>query len=223
MGSHRSEKLPRACSKRQRTSSGPETAAGVRGGLEQALPLSAVPADLQDPEGDLTLEVCNIGTRAEAVEMIRHLALDMLHSPRGGPFDNAPQASSLEQPPTQHASRSQRMLLGWDFSLGFPAGFAQALGQSLAGGQGRANEPQHALPDQAGSSSHTVTSALCAGDKGPLLEGTADPQLVPPWRVPWEYLSRHIEDRPDNSNNRFQVAARINQKVCGPWYLCDVP
>lgn len=56
----------------------------------------------------------------------------------------------------------QRLLIGFDFAMGYPAGFASRLT-----GEGRA-------------------------------------------KAVWAWLSREIEDGPDNRNNRFSVAARIN-------------
>jgi hypothetical protein len=37
---------------------------------------------------------------------------------------------------------------------------------------------------------------------------------MPPWRLVWQELERLIEDAPDNSNNRFEVAAELNRR-CG--------
>ena len=62
----------------------------------------------------------------------------------------------------------ERVLLGVDFSLGYPAGFADAAG----------------LP----------------GDE-------------PPWRRTWDYLAGAITDGDDNANNRFAVAAGLNQRL----------
>jgi precorrin-8X/cobalt-precorrin-8 methylmutase len=35
----------------------------------------------------------------------------------------------------------------------------------------------------------------------------------PPWRALWEEIARLVEDRPDNRNNRFAVAAELNRRV----------
>jgi len=32
-----------------------------------------------------------------------------------------------------------------------------------------------------------------------------------PWSLMWEFLAKNIVDKPDNSNNRFQVAAKMNR------------
>jgi precorrin-8X/cobalt-precorrin-8 methylmutase len=35
----------------------------------------------------------------------------------------------------------------------------------------------------------------------------------PPWRAVWDEIARLVEDTPDNRNNRFDVAAALNQRV----------
>jgi len=47
---------------------------------------------------------------------------------------------------------------------------------------------------------------------------------MPPWRIVWQYLSKHIQDdlgakpgqQPTNRSNRFEVANAINAAVSGP-------
>jgi precorrin-8X/cobalt-precorrin-8 methylmutase len=63
----------------------------------------------------------------------------------------------------REVAQRRRVLVGWDFPLGYPAGFARAL----------------------------------------RLHGT-------PWRATMDLLASLVEDGPDNRNNRFQVAARLN-------------
>jgi precorrin-8X/cobalt-precorrin-8 methylmutase len=49
--------------------------------------------------------------------------------------------------------------------------------------------------------------------------GLADP----PWRGMWDLLSKELADAPDNSNNRFEVASRLNQRISGgegPFWGC---
>lgn len=44
-----------------------------------------------------------------------------------------------------------------------------------------------------------------------------------PWRAIWDELGRRIEDRSDNSNNRFSVAAQLNRRVSNgpsPFWGC---
>jgi hypothetical protein len=64
------------------------------------------------------------------------------------------------------SERGDRLVAGFDFPFGYPAGFAARLG--LAG-----------------------------------------------WRAVWNEIARLIEDRPDNDNNRFAVAALLNERVSG--------
>ncbi len=91
----------------------------------------------------------------------------------------APDGETIVNPPTRHAAREmlagmladattkhERIVLGFDFPFGYPAGFAARLG--LAG---------------------------------------------QPWRAVWDELARLLDDRPDNHNNRFAVAAALNERV----------
>lgn len=70
--------------------------------------------------------------------------------------------------------RGQRVLVGFDFAFGYPAGFAAAL------------------------------------------TGRADPLGV------WDWFSGRIEDAADNANNRFEVAAEVNDMFpgIGPFWGC---
>lgn len=46
-----------------------------------------------------------------------------------------------------------------------------------------------------------------------------------PWRQTWDELCRHVVDRVDNRNNRFQVAAQFNERLgdeAGPFWGCPV-
>jgi precorrin-8X/cobalt-precorrin-8 methylmutase len=95
----------------------------------------------------------------------------------------------LENPPTRYAAKlllgewlaaalaqQQRVLLGFDFPFGYPAGFARRLG--LSG---------------------------------------------PPWRAVWDEIARLLQDDEHNVNNRFDVAAALNQRVSGsrfPFWGC---
>jgi hypothetical protein len=90
-----------------------------------------------------------------------------------------PGGERVENPPTRSAARlilaemlaaaidrGGRVVAGFDFPFGYPAGFAARLG--LAG---------------------------------------------LPWRAVWDELARLIEDRDDNDNNRFAVAAALNRRI----------
>jgi len=73
-------------------------------------------------------------------------------------------------------ARGERVLIGFDFPFGYPAGFAARL--SLSG---------------------------------------------PPWRAVWEEIARLISDDERNSNNRFDVAAAMNERISGdkfPFWGC---
>jgi hypothetical protein len=64
--------------------------------------------------------------------------------------------------------KSERVLVGFDFPLGFPRGTAAAL--KLAG---------------------------------------------EPWRALMEFAAKEVKDKPDNTNNRFQVGAKMNRLMTG--------
>ena len=45
----------------------------------------------------------------------------------------------------------------------------------------------------------------------------------PPWRAVWELLASRIEEKPENDNNRFEVAAALNRQISGgpaPFWGC---
>ncbi len=94
----------------------------------------------------------NPATRAEALTMLQDILSRALH-------------------------RGDRILLGFDFSLGYPAGAAAALG----------------------------------------LEGE-------PWQAIRKFLLKEMKDKPDNANNRFPLAARMNRLMSGgpfPFWGCS--
>lgn len=70
-------------------------------------------------------------------------------------------------------ARHERMLIGFDFPNGYPAGFSES----------------------------------AFGAKG-----------YEAWRAVWTGLSALIEDAPNNANNRFVVAAALNQRLSGAAY-----
>lgn len=77
------------------------------------------------------------------------------------------------------AKRGERVLLGFDFPLGYPRGTAAALKL---------------------------------------------PAAMPPWAAMHAYLAKQIKDKPDNSNNRFQVAAMMNRLMSeGPFPFWGCP
>lgn len=76
--------------------------------------------------------------------------------------------------------RRDRVLVGFDFSLGYPAGTAQALGLDLNGRK--------------------------------------------PWMAMHQFLQKEMKDKPDNANNRFPLAARMNRLISGgPFPFWGVP
>jgi hypothetical protein len=84
-------------------------------------------------------ETHNVATRAEGEKLIADLLAD-------------------------HRKRGDRVLLGFDFNLGYPAGTAARLG----------------------------------------LTGT-------PWSAMWKFVASNVVDKADNTNNRYQVAAKMNR------------
>jgi hypothetical protein len=102
----------------------------------------------------LTFEAFNPSTRAEAEKKLAALLDDF-------------------------AKRSERALVGFDFPLGFPRGYATALKLPVA---------------------------------------------QPAWRAAWDDLDRFVKDKPDNTNNRFGVAAGINRRLTeGPFPFWGCP
>lgn len=70
---------------------------------------------------------------------------------------------------TDFSRRNERVLIGFDFPLGFPRGAAAAL----------------KLKD------------------------------APPWSALIDFVAAEVKDKPDNSNNRFQVGAKMNRLMTG--------
>ncbi|MDB5441544.1 MAG: cobalamin biosynthesis protein CbiG [Caulobacteraceae bacterium] len=86
-------------------------------------------------------------------------------------------AAVLAQVIQDRAKRSERVLLGVDFPLGFPAGTAAKL-------------------------------ALKSPD----------------WRGLWDFLAANMVDKPNNLNNRFAVAAKMNRLMTDqPWPFWGCP
>jgi hypothetical protein len=87
----------------------------------------------------LYTETHNVASRAEGEALLQSLVAD-------------------------HRRRGDRLLIGFDFCLGYPAGTAERL----------------------------------------KLGGT-------PWQATWKFLASNVVDKPDNTNNRYQVAAKMNR------------
>ncbi|MFN3930325.1 MAG: cobalamin biosynthesis protein CbiG [Brevundimonas sp.] len=76
-----------------------------------------------------------------------------------------------------HRKRGDRVLFGFDFNFGFPAGTAGRL----------------------------------------QLSGT-------PWQAMWKFLAANVVDKADNTNNRYQVAAKINRLMTdNAWPMWGAP
>jgi hypothetical protein len=67
----------------------------------------------------------------------------------------------------EHRKRGDRVLVGFDFNFGYPAGTAARL----------------KLPESSG----------------------------PAWSAMWKFLAANVVDKADNTNNRYQVAAKMNR------------
>jgi hypothetical protein len=93
-----------------------------------------------------------------------------------------------------HVAHGRRVLVGFDFPFGYPRGFAAALG----------------LGDPSAAPARSPSGPARA-QSSPARERSSVPQ---PWRLIWDELDALVEDGPDNSNNRFEVAAQLNQR-CG--------
>lgn len=95
-----------------------------------------------------------------------------------------------------HEAAGRRVLVGVDVPFGYPAGFAACL---------RAID---ALP-------------VVGGAGAPSGGGVAG--TLPPWRRAWQAITSGLDDAADNSNDRFELAARFNALVGegpGPFWGC---
>lgn len=100
----------------------------------------------------LYTETHNVATRAEGEKLLASLLAD-------------------------HRKRGDRVLVGFDFNFGYPAGTAERL----------------------------------------KLGGT-------PWQAMWKFIASNVVDKPDNTNNRYQVAAKINRLMTdNAWPMWGAP
>ena len=77
-----------------------------------------------------------------------------------------------------HRKRGDRVLVGFDFTLGYPVGTAARLG----------------LKD------------------------------TPAWSAMWKFIAANVVDKPDNTNNRYQVAAKMNRLMTdNAWPMWGAP
>ena len=117
-------------------------------------------------------------------------------------------------PPTRHdamailtdrllAARAanQRVMLGFDFVFGYPEGAAHAI--------------VDAFPDLATT---TTPTAPLAGEAAQLVATRPSEARRGVWSDLWSTLHHLVTDNPDNSSNRFHVAAAINARLASPHY-----
>ncbi len=101
----------------------------------------------------LYTETHNVATRAEGEALLKSILVD-------------------------HRKRGDRVLVGVDFSLGYPVGTAARLG----------------LKD------------------------------TPAWTAMWKFIASNIVDKADNTNNRYQIAAKINRLMTdAAWPMWGAP
>ena len=94
----------------------------------------------------------------------------------------------------------RRTLFGWDFSFGFPQGFADALGL------------HDSISRNCLDASPLGRCTELEGDSGGI-GSQAGREMGDDWQLVWEYVDGIIQDAPSNANNRFTAAAEMNKKV----------
>ncbi|HVX22096.1 MAG TPA: hypothetical protein VHB02_12160 [Acidimicrobiales bacterium] len=95
----------------------------------------------------------------------------------------------------------RRLLAGFDFSFGYPAGFAAHLARTAAAGRAGTGVAGRAGTGRAGSAGTARTGSQATT--------VADDRA--PWEVVWDHLAGAVRDDADNGNNRFEVAAAVNE------------
>jgi precorrin-8X/cobalt-precorrin-8 methylmutase len=101
-------------------------------------------------------------------------------------------------------SRGERVLVGFDFVFGFPAGAAEAIA--------RVASPLPTSPTEGGGADRvrgTVLPHPPAGTSS--LVGEVGRGVREPWTLLWSTLHTLIADTSENLSNRFDVAAQINR------------
>jgi hypothetical protein len=116
-----------------------------------------------------------------------------------------------------HVAAARRVFVGFDFALGYPAGFARSLSPGITA-------PGFSAPGV------TAPGVTAPGISAPVVTapGVTAPGIVGgpdrPWRRAWRELERLVSDGPDNANNRFAVAAALNARCgglsSGPFWGC---
>ncbi len=148
----------------------------------------------------------------------RYIAVDWsaANTPRTGRDSIwiADSAAESVNPPTRHEAMAiitdrllgaraahQRVMLGFDFVFGYPEGAAAAI--------------VAAFPEVAGTSPPTAPLAGEVAQLGASAAGEAGRGV---WSDLWATLHQLVIDNPDNTSNRFQVAAAINARLAAPHY-----
>jgi hypothetical protein len=149
--------------------------------------------------------------------------------PSRNPSTRALAMADIEATLLTARSRGERVLVGFDFVFGFPAGAAEAIAAAelsvvlpspLRGGiegggpsVATAQPPPPTPPLKGGGSdrAYDSISPLTPADTSPLVgeAGRGVPQA--PWSRLWSTLHTLITDTDQNLSNRFDVAAAINR------------
>jgi hypothetical protein len=146
-----------------------------------------------------------------------------------------------QNPPTRHAAmeeivarllgarrRGERVMLGFDFVFGYPRGASAAIVQAiadLADSSAQEESPPPCPSPARGEVTPTLTPVFWSPSRGGDRGGGTFPAPAcqlgdqPPWLRLWSALSGAVQDGPDNSSNRFQLAEAINHRLSdGPHF-----
>lgn len=129
--------------------------------------------------------------------------------------------ADLEQTLLDARARGERILLGFDFVFGFPAGSAEALVGAATptphpspqgGGRSRTE-----APNDIGTVSQDSLPLMGRGDPRSGWVGVAEPPTRQPWQSLWSLLSTLVKDTDHNLSNRFEVAETLNRLGARFW------
>jgi hypothetical protein len=156
----------------------------------------------------------------------RYIAVDWsaANSPRRGrdsiwigEWSGGRLAESLN-PPTRHEAMAivtdrllaarlagERVMLGFDFVFGYPAGAADAI-VNVFSDVSHSPDPTSPLAGEVAQLGASAPGEAGRGGDRPL------------WSQLWGILHHLVADAPDNSSNRFLVAADINRRLAAPHY-----
>jgi len=119
------------------------------------------------------------------------------------PSTRAAAMADLESTLVAARMRGERVLCGFDFAFGFPAGTAARLAQ--AANQSATTLSRDSLPP------------VGRGDPRSGWVGGGEPPAEKPWHVLWSLLSTLIDDSDANLSNRFEVAEALNGRGAKFW------